>query len=184
MNNIQTNTNNLNLEEDFFEEEENHYNEILPIYNINEQTVSKCFSFLEKEQSLKKLHLYADILDNSFGGSPDLKANELMKYAKNNADQTMLFVDGYAHILIAERLYKEGHSKKEINFENEKALYLFSAACFDGKSQYLDRAVSLKRRVNFKKFILLCFDCVIISIIVIIVFYIIHLIQEGQLDFF
>ena len=170
------------VEEEFLEEENDNY-EILPIHKINQDSISKCFSFLENEKSFKKLRLYADIMDESFGGSPDLKANQLIKFAKNNSNQAMLFVDGYAHFLIAEKLYKDGHSKKEINFENEKAIYLLAAACLDGKSKYLDRAVSLKRKVNFKKFILLCFDCVLILIIVTIIVYIIRLIQQDQLDF-
>lgn len=162
----------------------NYFNTLTRPQGNIDNYISMGIQLLEHESSLNALKKHTDTLDNILGISPSFDTKAIIPHISTNKNIPILFLGGYAHYLVAKELYDKGASKKEINFENEKAILLLSATSLQGHSKYLDKAASLKRKVNWKKYCMLCFDVLLIFCLVTLALYLYRYLQESNISFF
>jgi len=143
-----------------------------------------CLAIIEKEKRPIKLLKVIKAIDAEFDAhfSDDLKT--LMYKVVKDHDRTLITLAGYAHLLLAESMIGKKFSKEEINLELDKAIAILDVANRGGNHPLLPRAVSLKRRLNLRKYIRFCLTVIAILIFITFWFYMAKKMMTKEFDFF
>ncbi|KAH0790394.1 hypothetical protein GPJ56_005690 [Histomonas meleagridis] len=99
-------------------------------------------------------------------------------------NKDLIVLSGYAHLLLAEQMHKQGFDKKSINSQSSKAESLLYYANMGGNHPLLPRAMRLKRRVNWKSYTKLVVSCIALLAIILLVCYLYGYISNLDFDFF
>ena len=147
-------------------------------------TIDQCIEVIENETDVKRFHKIIGIIDSNFGVTSDPTTNELMDAAMKVGNRDLIVLSGYAHLLLAEQMYKKGFDKKSINKQLSKAEALLYYANMGGNHPLLPRAMRLKRRVNWKSYTKLVLSCIALLGIILLIGYLYRYISNLDFDFF
>ena len=140
-----------------------------------------CVALIEREQIPVKLAKMVKIIDNEMGVDSAMDVNTYMQVAQHyENEKTLVTLAGYSHLLLAEKMVEKKYSKKDINFELDKACALLDLANRGGNHPYLPRAMKLKRKVNRVDFTKLIFAIILICIVILIIAWLSRFIYDNR----
>ena len=132
--------------------------------------LDKCLQLLENEKRPVKLSKIVNRIDHEFGADSAMDLKSYMDIASQFEDEkTLITLAGYSHLLLAENMVEKKYSKKDINFELDKACALLDLANRGGRHPYLPRAMRLKRKVNCISYTKLVISIVILLFVILII---------------
>ena len=143
--------------------------------------IDKCLCLIENEKRPVKLSKIVNAIDHEFGAESSMDLKTYMTIASKYEDEkTLVTLAGYSHLILAERMVEKKYSKRDINFELDKACALLDLANRGGNHPYLPRAMKLKRKINCASYTKLIIAIIIFLIIVLIIAALSRFIIENQ----
>ncbi|EAX99843.1 hypothetical protein TVAG_419000 [Trichomonas vaginalis G3] len=143
--------------------------EYLPKYG----GVVACYKALEQEKRPAKIATICSDIDHVFGANPAEDTNSFMRKAvafyEHVGEKQLISLAGYSHFILAEQMAANKFSKVDINKEIDKACALIDMAELGGKNPLLKRAMSLKRRVNFKDYVILIASLIFLALFILFI---------------
>jgi hypothetical protein len=110
---------------------------------------------VQNEHRIPELVRIASNIDEVIGVSGDCDRDTLMSVAVTVNYHPLLALSGFAHLVLAEHMHAEGCDLEPLNREIDKAESLLHYLRLGGNHPWLPRAQWLKRRVNWKDYLML-----------------------------